>query len=483
LRKPEEHTISDTSQHATADRAVDAVVVGAGISGLATAHLLRRAGLDVAVYERDERAGGSIQTEKRDGFVFEPGPNSVLDTSEALRQVIVDVGLRERVEFAADAAKNRYIVRDGRLQALPLSPPGLIRSRLFSTGTKLRLLREPFVRPAPPAAEETLAEFVLRRLGREFLDYAIDPFVSGTFAGRPEELCVRTAFKRLYALEQNHGSLIRGAIRLRRERQKEAAAGEKVQLQAGPGQRMFSFAGGMRTLVDALVADIEPALHTDRGVREIRTAAGGYVLGGICDGGAWAVRARAVVLTLDAHAYADLDFGFDFPFTARLGEIPYPPVTAAFSGFRRDPTGGALDGFGFLTPRLEKRRILGTLFNSCLFPGRAPEGGAALTTFIGGRRQPEHAAWDDDRMRGAVLEEHRALLGIECEPDLFLLRRWPRAIPQYLIGHRQLVEEIAAYEAGQPGLYLSGNFRGGISVADCVTQARDTVDRVCEYLR
>jgi len=446
------------------------------------AHFLRRAGHSVALYERDERAGGTIQTEVRDGFVFEPGPNSVLDTSEELRQLIVDVGLRDQVEFAAESARNRYIVRGGRLLPLPLSPPGFIGSRLFSAGAKLRLLREPFIRPSPPEAEETLAEFVLRRLGREFLDYAVDPFVAGTFAGRPEELCVRTAFKRLYALEQNYGSLIKGAIRIRKERQKEAAAGEKVQLQAGPGQRLFSFAGGMQALVNALRGEIGPALHTGHAVAEVLSVDDGYELRGSRDGQMWTGRARAVVLTLDAHAYEGLRFGFDFPFAARFGRIPYPPVAAVFSGYRRDPTGGALNGFGFLTPRLEERRILGSLYNSCIFSGRAPKGGAAITTFVGGRRQPENAGWDDDRLRRAVLDEHRDLLGIEGPPDLFIIRRWPQAIPQYLVGHRQLVADIEAFEARQPGLYVSGNFRAGISLGDCVTQARATVDRLVTHL-
>ncbi|MFH1572226.1 MAG: protoporphyrinogen oxidase, partial [Gemmatimonadota bacterium] len=442
-------------------------MVGAGISGLATAHALRQTGLTATLFEKDERAGGSIQTVLVDGFLFEPGPNSVLDTSEYLRQLIVELGLREQVEFAADAARNRYVVRGGRLQALPLSPPGLIRSGLFSVGAKLRLLREPFVKPAPPEAEETLAEFVLRRLGREFLDYAVDPFVAGTFAGRPEELCVRTAFKRLYALEQNHGSLIRGAIRMKKERAREAAAGEKVQLQAGPGQRLFSFKGGMRVLVETLLAELGDAVRTGHPVQEVRAVDGGYALSGTGPGGPWQARARAVVLTLDAHAYARLRFGFEFPFVERFGRIPYPPVAAVFSGFRHDPTGGRLDGFGFLTPRVEGRRILGTLYNSCVFTGRAPAGGVAMTTFVGGRRQPDHAGWDDDRLRQAVLDEHRDLLGIEAPPDVFRIQRWPRAIPQYLLGHRQLVADLEAYEGRQPGLFLSGNFRGGISVADC----------------
>jgi len=460
----------------------DVAVVGAGISGLAAAHFLRQGGVRATVLEREDRAGGSIRTVHQNGFLFEPGPNSVLDNSEAMRTLIDQVGLGESVEFASEAAANRYIVRHGRLMALPSSPPALLGSRLFSARAKLRLLCEPFIRPAPPTAEETLAEFVLRRLGREFLDRAIDPFVAGTYAGVPEELCVRSAFGKLYALEQEHGSLIRGAFRLMRRRRRERPQGESGRLQTGPSQRLFSFPGGFGALVRALTDELGDDLQTGRRVREIGREGNAYTLNCSSADGELLIKAKSVAVTIDAWAYPDLAFDFDFPLRPALAQIPHPPVTTVFFGYHHDPLGRPLDGFGFLTPRLEQRRILGTLWNSCLFADRAPEGGMALTTFVGGRRQPDNAAWPDDRLVEVVREELRDLMGLEPPPDEAIVHRWPHAIPQYRIGHRDFVRQIEAYEEAHPGLHLAGNYRGGISLGDCVTQAQSLSSRIASEL-
>lgn len=458
-------------------------MVGGGISGLATGHFLKQCGVRATVLEREGRAGGSIRTVRRNGFLFEPGPNSVLDNSEAMRQLIDEVGLTESVEYASEAATNRYIVRDSQLMALPASPIAFLRTRLFSARAKLRLLREPFIRPAPPEAEETLAEFVLRRLGREFLDYAIDPFVAGTFAGVPEELCVRSAFRRLHALEQEHGSLIRGAIRLKKQRRKERPEVQSDRLQAGPSQRLFSFAGGFSTLVGALTAELGDDLRTGTAVQGIERDGDGFSL--LCSSpeGELQVKASSVALTIDAWAYPKVAFGFDFPLRAALAQIPHPPVASVFLGYRLNPLGRDLDGFGFLTPRLEQRRILGTLWNSCLFGGRAPEGGIALTTFVGGRRQPENATWEDDQLVGAVREELRDLMGLEPPPDEAIVHRWSHAIPQYTVGHGDFVRRIEAFEESQPGLYLAGNYRGGISLGDCVTNAQTMSARIATRIQ
>ena len=194
---------------------VDIAIIGAGISGLSAAHFLTQHGLRIAIWERENRAGGVIGTVKRNGFLAERGPNSVLDTSPALRRLIDEVGLSESVVNPGDAAKNRYIVRGGQLQALPTSPLSFLNNRLFSARAKIRLLAEPFIKPSPEDADESLAQFTRRRLGEEFLDYAVDPFVAGVFAGRADMLSVRSAFPKLHRLEQEYGSLLRGAVHKR----------------------------------------------------------------------------------------------------------------------------------------------------------------------------------------------------------------------------------------------------------------------------
>ena len=233
----------------------DVAVIGAGISGLSTAHYLARLGHDVQIIEKSDRTGGTIETEKVDGFLIDYGPISALDTSPLLGEMFDHLGIASSLEYASAKAKSRYIVRDGRLHALPTNPGAFIRTGLFSGSAKLGLLREPFVRPGDPNDDESLAEFVKRRLGREFLDYAINPFVSGVYAGVPERLSARASFPKLYELEQRYGSLIKGAIKGRRQRRQR---GDKSKVAA----RMFSFRDGMQTVVDALSAELSGRIVT-----------------------------------------------------------------------------------------------------------------------------------------------------------------------------------------------------------------------------
>jgi oxygen-dependent protoporphyrinogen oxidase len=457
----------------------DVTIVGAGLSGLATAHFLATKGLDVQVLEKSARTGGTIETHRQDGFLIDCGPNSALDTTPLLGEMFVALGIDRNTQYAADEAKNRYIVRDGELRALPMSPPAFLKSRLFSRSAKWRLLREPFIAPSDPAVDETLADFVERRLGREMLDYAINPFVSGVYAGRPESLSVRAAFPRLHELEQRYGSLIKGAIRGRKERKRRETSGETSKQSA----RLFSFAGGMQTLVDALSDARAGALHTGVLIAAVRKRDDYYEVDAFIDGGDRTIRSRALVFAIPAYALAGLPVEFDFTVRDPLASIPYPPVAMVFLGYRDVPTDVALDGFGFLVPEKEDRTILGTIWSSTLFAGRAPAGGTAFTTFVGGSRQPEQALLPEEELVAAVGAELRALLDVDNAPDVAYVRRWERAIPQYNVGHLDMVGALEEYERQTPGLYISGNFRGGVSVSDCVKQAHALSERVLEERR
>jgi oxygen-dependent protoporphyrinogen oxidase len=448
-------------------------VIGAGVTGLTLAHLLDRRGIPVQVFEAQDRPGGAMRTSREEGFLVEHGPNSAQETTPLLRQLFVGLGIDDQFEYASPAAKNRYVVRGGRLHTVPLGPPALLGTGLFSGAAKLRLLAEPFIRRSDPDQDEDLAHFVERRLGREFLDYAIDPFVSGVFAGLPEKLSVRSAFPRLWELEQQYGSLIRGAIlgaRARRRRQE----------QSKQSAQSFSFREGLQTLIDALARSLGDKVRTSAPLRRLRREGPGFVLE---LAGQAPVRARAAVLTIPAHAYAELDLDLAWEEARQaLARIYYPPVAVVFCGYRHNPLDRPLEGFGFLVPRRENRQILGALWNSSLFSGRAPGGGLALTVFVGGSRQPENALWPEDKLMETVAAELKDLLGLEPRPDLQRIFRWPRAIPQYQVGHQQLIAALEACEQQHPGLYLGGNFRGGISVADCVKSAHALAERVAGAL-
>lgn len=454
---------------------LDVIVAGAGISGLTTAWELHSAGYRTHVLEAASRAGGAIGTTREAGALVEAGPNSMLETSPLIAKLVGEIGLAaERVE-ANPAAKKRFILRGGRLLPVPTSPGAFFATPLFSTGTKLGLLREPFVGRYSGATEETVAGFVRRRLGPEFLDYAINPFVAGVYAGDPERLSVKAAFPRLADLEANYGSLIRGAILGARERKRNP---EKSKQTAS----MMSFREGMQSLTDAIARRL-PAVETaTRAVSYRREPDGTFVVAVEGRAGVQELRARSLVLSMPAHPTADLIAPHSPDAAESLRTIPYPPVASVVMVFGRDRVAHPLDGFGFLVPEKEKRRILGTIFSSTLFANRAPADRVVLTTFVGGTRQPELALQDDAALVATVKGELEQLVGVAGEPIAARVSRWARAIPQYNLGHLDRVARVERLADAQPGLYFCANWRGGISVGDCIKSSYAAAERIARFL-
>jgi oxygen-dependent protoporphyrinogen oxidase len=455
--------------------ATDVLVIGAGLSGLVTAFRAKRAGLSVAVFEIGSRPGGVIGSERRSGALFERGPNSGLDTTPLINAMLDDLGIRADRIDGSKASSKRYVLRDGRLVALPMSPGAFLRTPLFSLGAKLRLFAEPLIGKAAPDAEESIAQFVRRRLGPEFLDYAIEPFVAGIYAGDPETLSVPAAFPRLHALEQQYGSLIKGAILGARQRKKSA---EKAKNSASS----FSFRDGMQTLTNALARAVGHVDCEVKVTRVERRPEGGFTVSGERFGMAFERQAGAVVVATPAYAAAEIVLAMAPVAAQALREIPYPPVTVVASAYRRREILHPLDGFGFLAPAREKPAVLGTLFSSTMFENRAPSEVAVLTTFVGGRRNPELAAAGDAEVRGAVQEELARLLGAGADPMWSEITRWPRAIPQYTMGHLQRIAKVEEAERSIPGLYFCANYRGGVSIGDCVKAGHATAERVAGHL-
>ena len=315
----------------------DVLVIGAGISGLVTASQLQAAGARVVVLEASARPGGAIGTRREEGILVESGPNSMLETTPHIGELVRACGLEaERVEPGPEA-KKRFILRGGRLLPVPTSPGAFLGTPLFSWGAKLALAREPFVGRGSPGREETVADFVRRRLGSEFLDYAINPFVSGVYAGDPEKLAVRAAFPRLFELEVRYGGLIRGQILGARERRRNA---EKAKNAAA----MMSFRSGMQTLTDAMAARIE-GLVLDAPVVGMEAVGSGF-RATTTDGRVF--DARAAVVAVPAYAARALVAGLAPDAAHALGEMTYPPVAAVVSAYRREDVAHPLDGFGFL---------------------------------------------------------------------------------------------------------------------------------------
>jgi oxygen-dependent protoporphyrinogen oxidase len=441
----------------------DVLVVGAGISGLTAAFHLLPGGLDIAVIEASGRVGGAIRTLRDGGWTFEQGPNTVLESRPAVGRLIREAGLEGRKLAASPAAKKRFLWKGDRLVPLPSGPGSFLTTPLFPASAKLRLLREPFIGRAPEGTEESIAQFVRRRLGPAFLDYAVGPFVSGVYAGDPERLSVRWAVARIYALERDHGGLIRGALAKR----KGAGSG------FGPGGGMISLDGGLEELPRWL-AEVVEEVRTGVACRSVRADGAGFAV----ETEQETLHAREVVLAVPADALADILVEASEGRSRAFAEIPYAPVVVASYGFRRADVRHPLDGFGFLAPRKESLRLLGGLFPSTLYPDRAPEGHVAIAAFAGGRTDPAILELDDDALHAALLADLDRALGLQGDPVVRHLTRWPRAIPQYELGHGRFVDLARALERELPGLHLAGSFLGGVSVPDCIQNATDLAETI-----
>jgi len=437
-------------------------IIGSGITALAQAWAHTCRGDDCLLLESSDRIGGAIQSFREGAYLAEEGPNSIQVNSLEVERFLCSVpGLEERTIEADAAAKNRFIVRGGRLHAVPSGPFSAITSPLWSLAGKLRVLKEPFVSPADSDVEESAADFVRRRLGAELYQYAINPLIGGIYAGNPEQLSLRYAFPKLYALEQEHGSLIRGAIRKMRAARSEA--GPKVR------KRIVSFRDGLHELPRHLHAALGSKAQTGVSIRSIQNAGSGWSV-------TWNGQSQVfdrVVSTVPFHALARLPF--DPSVKEALDSLPpvdYPPVSVLTLALKRSDVAHPLDGFGALVPECEQRKILGVLFPSSVFPGRAPEDEVLLTVFIGGERQPELATADTNAVCKLALEELKELLGARGAPTFIHHRHWEKAIPQYKIGYGTFLKKVGAVERQFPGLHLAGNYRTGISLSYCIESAQ-----------
>jgi len=444
-------------------------IIGGGITGLTAAWRLHTRGHHVRLFEADARFGGAVRSERIDDWLVEAGPNSLHLNSPAIAAVLGELSLKSKILAANPAAKNRYIVRGNRLRAVPLSSPDLLTSQLFSTPAKLRILAELFARPRKRTDDLSLAAFVREHFGQEFVDYLLDPFVSGIHAGDPKKLSACHAFPQLGELECTYGSLLRGHVTFARKRR---ARGE-------PAPQLISFAEGLQTLTNALALAL-PSHTVERRVKIDPLFAGPpWEITWQRDGAAQTEVADAVILTLPAAALAALRVANQQPLAA-LAEIEHPPVASLFLGFRREDITHPLDGFGLLAPACERRVLLGAIFSSTLFPERAPAGHVAITVMAGGARQPELARLAPDALLATVMPDLCELLGVRGQPVFTHHTFWPRAIPQYNLGYGRFLAAMTATEKKYPGLFIGGHVRDGVALGSCISSGLRLAERATE---
>jgi oxygen-dependent protoporphyrinogen oxidase len=441
-------------------------IVGAGVAGLTAAYRLKRRGARVVVYEASERAGGVIRSERREGYLAELGPGSITPGEGSLAEVLSQLGLDgSRLEAQREAHK-RYIVRKSKLVPLPLSPAQLLTTRLLSNGAKLAIFGEPMVEAGDSPMEESVATFVRRRFNQEVVDYVANPFVGGIYAGDPEQLSARHALPWLHDLEHTHGSVMKGLGRLR--------DGD------APRPALISFTGGLQEIPDAFLRELRSEIRFKAPVTQLRRGPKGWTVSAAFQ---TAELYDGVIYAAPAHCADEVDLAFDGGDRLKtLTSITHPPVAVLALGFRREDVAHRLDGFGFLVPELERRNVLGVIFSSTVFPGRAPEGQVLLTAFVGGVRHPDLANADLGTLTARVVDDLRLLLGVRGEPAFRAFHLWPKAIPQYTLSYGRFKEIMDDAERRNRGLALAGSYREGVAIGEVIAAATEAADRVAAHV-
>jgi oxygen-dependent protoporphyrinogen oxidase len=457
------------------------VVVGAGIAGLAAAHraveVARERGLalELTLLEARERLGGTIATERAGGFLVEAGPDSFLSEKPWALALCKRLGIEDRLARTDDRFRKVFVWRAGRLHPLPdgfqlLAPTRLgpfLKSRLFSWPGKLRMGLD-LVLPRGGADDESLGAFVRRRLGREALERVAQPLVAGIYTADPDDLSLAATMPRFLELEKRERSIVLAMWRAARTAPQPGTSGARWSL-------FVTFKDGMEELVTTLAARLPAGAalvkHRVTGIERqgegwrVATDAGGPI------------EADRVILTTESHVAGRILRYVDPSLATLLGEIPYASSATISFGYRRADVPHALDGFGFVVPRTERRALIACTFSSVKYPGRAPEGHALLRGFVGGALDEAILALDDASLVDRAREELRQALGITAEPVLTRLFRWPAAMPQYHVGHLTRVETIERRVAALPGLGLAGGAYRGVGIADCVRSAEAAAER------
>lgn len=442
----------------------DVIVIGGGISGLVTAYDLMQRGFDVQVLERQIKTGGNAISERFDGFLMEHGPTTFnASVPEAVAQITA-LGLLDQAHDLGPNVKRRYLRDGGKLTGISASPMGFFKSDYLSLRGRLRILLEGLQPRRKPGGEETIHAFVSRRFGREFADKVMEPMAAGIFMGDSKQLSISGAFPKLAEMEQELGSITRGILRAKRGTE--------------PGRHLYSWDGGIGTIPQTLAAGLGARVHTGMTVTGLRKTAPGFDVK-TSDG---TRHARAVVLAVQPHVAASLLGKIDAIGADATGAITAPPINVAFFGYKREQVEHPLDGLGFLSTKDDARILSGAQFASTMYPGRAPDGYVSILAYAGGVRNPELAALPEAELSTQMHNELSEMLGIKGDPVITKTRRWALGLPQYTIGHTARQKVFMETPDRVEGLFLTGNYTQGVSVANCLKSAVQTAEMTAQSL-
>ena len=464
------------------------VIVGSGITGLTTALALKdRAseipeGLEIVVLEAGDRVGGNIATDRVDGFTVEMGPNGYLDNVPETLALISRLGLDEEVQQADEAAEKRFLFRNGKLHFLPADPIGFLRCGVLSVRGRIRVMFEPFARSRPEGVDETVFDFAARRIGPEAASVLVDAMVSGVFAGNVNELSLQSTFPKMAAMEADHGGLVKAMVAKMVARRRAKKRGETIVAggPAGPAGRLTSFRNGLDTLPMRLAEELGNTVQLNEAVVGLkRKHTTGWT---VTTGKGATLDADAVVLTQPSPMTAPLLESAQSDLAAAVARIPAAGLAVVALAYRLEDIGGAPDGFGFLVPRSEGTRILGCLWDSSIFPGRAPADMALMRVMIGGANDAEAVALGEDELLDIVRREIAETMGLTADPYWTRIYRYPLGIGQYLVGHQDLLDHIHGHLEDLGGLWLAGSSYYGVSMNACIEKAGEQAGEILDHL-
>jgi oxygen-dependent protoporphyrinogen oxidase len=456
-------------------------IIGGGIAGLSALHFIRaRYGekCRVVLYEKHQYLGGTIGTDRIGGFVSDWGPNGFLDRVPLTLKLVSELGAEPLLDPARDSAGKRYIYNRGQLHEISASPMAFMRSPLLSVRGRMRLAAEPLIGKRRNWEEdESIYDFAARRIGREAASVMIDSMVSGIYGGDAHELSLEACFPVMRKMEKEHGSLVRAMLARKRAARKSGQVSSEGP--AGPAGRLTSFKNGLYTIIEIMAERYREAITTDCPIVKIARAENGYR---VAREGGSAVDFDAVICATPAYVAAEMVSGLSQPLSGILGSIPYSSIAVVCLGFRREDVGHDLDGFGFLIPRREGKRILGSIWTSSIFTDRSPEGMVQMRTMIGGATDPGVVELSDGAILDAVIDDLTPILNLKGEPAYIRIFKYARGIPQFVIGHPARMEELKHRLRGQQGLYFTGNAYDGIGLNDCVVRSEKVVNEMAGYL-
>ena len=453
---------------------LDVAIIGGGISGLSGLHFLKKSkpNLSVQLYEADDRLGGTIGTDHNSGYSFDWGPNGFLDREPLTLQLCDELGLNDQLERANDRVSNRYILRKGRLRAVPMSPISFLTSDILSLKGRFRVMTEPFAKGPRPDVDETVYDFVKRRIGREAADYLVQPMVSGVYGGLADRLSLKSTFKIMHEMESEYGSLFKAMIARAKKARKE---GRKSGGPSGPGGWLTSFKGGLNAIINRFEVLYGESIRTGCSVENITRSDNQFI---ITFNNGDSRTARQIILALPAYRAATILYELSQKLSQALESIPYAPIAVVCLGYPREAVAHSLNGFGFLVPRKENRHILGSLWTSSIFDNRAPEGHVQLRTMLGGDGDYQSINLSDDELISRTADDLGEILGVRGEADTTKVYRWSRGIPQFRIGHAVILERIEQEIKAIGNIYVTGNAYYGIGLNDCVVQSKKVVEQI-----